>query len=76
MYRKKKYISKNGLSLKNHPTILAVSQQQKMSAKTTSKLTLWFSLDFNLEDYLREIAIKTPNEESLAEEKRGKESLK
>lgn len=36
-----------------------------MSAKTTSKLTyLWFLLDFNLEDYLREIAIKTPNEES------------
>ena len=56
--------------------MLAVSQQQKMSAKTTSKLTLWFLLDFNLEDYLREIAIKTPNEESLAEEKRGKESLK
>lgn len=36
-----------------------------MSAKTTSKLTyLWFLLDFNLEDYLRESAIKALNEES------------
>lgn len=36
-----------------------------MSAETTSKLTyLWFLLDFNLEDYLRESAIKTLNEES------------
>ena len=56
-----------------------------MSAKTTSKLTyLWFLLDFNLEDYLRESAIKTPNEESHEllsaysgrRKKRGKESLK